>query len=237
MQSHLPRHVALVLASAVILLLASASTAFASVTSKTILTTTGLCSDASTTCGAAVYGPSGFTGTITYSADEIGTLAKLDDFLCVHTPSTGPFVSFGGAYTLTVKAGSTLGSGALLATNSETVASGVACTGGANPVTGTINTFTVPAGGVVNYSILIAGVTAQNCQSLFSTFNSIRNQAFDQLDGSHAASNSVAPCGPGTPVPEVPFAGLLVLTSAIGAAFFVARKQGFHFSGFHGAAS
>jgi hypothetical protein len=233
--SNFPRRAALVLISAFVLLLASASVAFASIQSKTILTTTGLCSDTSTTCGAAVYGPNGFTGTVTYSADEIGTSAKLDDFLCVHTPATGPFVSFGGTYTLTVKSGATLGSGAMLATSAYAVANAVDCVDAANPVTGTVNTFFVPGGGVVNYSILITHngvpVTAQTCQGTFSTFNSIRNQVFDQLDGSHAASESVAPCGPPPQIPEVPFAGLLVLTSAIGAGIFVARKQGFRFSG------
>lgn len=246
MQPYLPKRIALVLASALILLLASASVAFASIQSKTILTTNGLCvnsgdpptlADGTTACGAAVYGPNGFTGTITYSADEIGTTATLDDFLCTHATSDATFKSFAGSYTLTVKAGATLGSGALLATDAETVTGPTDCTDGANPVSGTINSFTVPAGGVVNYSILISGVTAQNCQTTFAGFNSIRNQAFDQADGSHAASPSVAPCGPGTSVPEVPFAGLLVLTSALGAAAFVARKQGFRFSGLRGPAA
>lgn len=238
----LPKRAALVFASALILLLASASFAFASIQSKTILTTNGLCvnggnpptlADGTTPCGAAVYGPNGFTGTITYSADEIGTTAQADDFMCVHTPSDATFKSYGGTYTLTISTTSNV----VLATSTETVAGGADCTDGANPVTGTINTFTVPAGGVVNYSIMISGVTAQGCQDLFSSFNSIRNQAYDLQDGSHAAAPSVAPCGPGTSVPEVPFAGLLVLTSALGAAVFVARKQGFRFTGFRGAAA
>jgi hypothetical protein len=242
MRSSLPKRAALVFASALILLLASASFAFASIQSKTILTTNGLCvnggnpptlADGVTECGAAVYGPNGFTGTITYSADEIGTTAQADDFMCVHLTSGGAFTSFSGTYTLTISSTSNV----VLATSTETVAGGTDCTDGANPVTGTINTFTVPATGVVNYSILISNVTAQNCQSLFSSFNSIRNQAYDLQDGSHAASPSVAPCGPGTSVPEVPFAGLLVLTSALGAAVFVARKQGFRFTGFRGAAA
>src|SRR5438046_985749 len=93
MQTYLPKRIALVLLSAFVLLLASASIAFASIQSKTILTTNGLCvnggdpstlADGTTACGAAVYGPNGFTGTVTYSADEIGTLAQMDDFLCVH---------------------------------------------------------------------------------------------------------------------------------------------------------
>ena len=242
MQSSLPKRAALVFASALILLLASASFAFASIQSKTILTTNGLCvnggatptlADGTTPCGSAVYGPDGFTGTITYSADEIGTTAQADDFLCVHTPSTGPFVSFAGTYTLTL----TSTSNGALVTSTEAVAGGTDCTDGANPVSGTINTFIVPADGIVNYSIMIQGVTAQNCQDTFSGFNSIRNQAYDKLDGSHAASPSVAPCGPTTSTPEVPFAGLLVLTSALGAAAFVARKQGFRFTGFRGAAA
>lgn len=246
MQRYLPKRVALVLASAMILLLASASVAFASIASKTILTTNGLCvnggnpptlADGVTACGAAVYGANGFTGTISYTADEIGTTAQADDFMCVHTPGDAAFKSFAGTYTLTIRAGATLGSGTVLATDAETVTGPTDCTDGANPVSGTINTFTVPAGGVINYSLLISGVTASNCATTFSAFNSIRNQAFDLSDGSHAAAPSVAPCGPGTSVPEVPFAGLLVLTSALGAAAFVARKQGFRFSGLRGPAA
>jgi hypothetical protein len=242
MQSSLPKRAALVLASALILLLASASFAFANIASKTILTTNGLCvnsgdpptlADGTTPCGAAVYGPNGFTGTITYSAAEIGTTAQADDFMCVHTPAGSQFLSFAGTYTLTISTTSNV----VLATSTETVAGGTDCVDGANPVTGTINTFTVPAGGVVSYSIMITDVTAQTCQTLFSSYNSIRNQAYDLLDGSHAAAPSVAPCGPTTQTPEVPFAGLLVLTSALGAAVFVARKQGFRFTGSRGAAA
>ena len=129
-----------------------------------------------------------------------------------------------------MKAGSTVGSGATLATSTYTVTGGVDCVDGANPVSGTVNTFLVPAGGVVNYSILISGITSANCPATFSAFNSIRNQAFDQFDGSHAASLSVAPCAPPPQVPEVPFAGLLVVTGAIGAALFVAYKQGLLFA-------
>lgn len=242
MQSYPPKSAVLVLLSAFVLLLASASIAFASIQSKTILTTNGLCVnsgdpptllDGTTPCGAAVYGPSGFTGTVTYSANEIGTTAKLDDFLCVHTTGDATFKSFAGTYSLTV----TTTGGAPLAASTETVAGGTDCVDGANPVSGTINTFIVPAGGVVNYSILISGVTAQTCQSTFSSYNAIRNQAFDLLDSSHAASPSVAPCGPPPQIPEVPFAGLLVLTAAVGAGIFVARKQGFRFTGFRGSAA
>ena len=71
------RRPALVAISVMMLLLASASLAAASIQSKTITTTAG---------GEAVYGLNGFTGTITYSADEIGTSAKLDDYLCTHKP-------------------------------------------------------------------------------------------------------------------------------------------------------
>jgi hypothetical protein len=76
--------------AALALLIVSSSIAFASIQSKTILTTNGLCvnggnpptlADGTTPCGAAVYGADGFTGTITYSADEIGTSASVVDFM------------------------------------------------------------------------------------------------------------------------------------------------------------
>lgn len=226
--------------------LATAGIGLASIQSKTIMTTNGLCvnggnpstlADGTTACGAAVYGPNGFTGTITYSADEVGTAAQLVDYICAHVPAGAAFESFGGPYTLTVRAGGTVGSGAVLGTSAEAVTGHVDCVDAANPVSsGSVN-FTVPAGGVINYSVLIDGITSASCQSAFSAFNSIRNQAFDKLDSSHAASPSVAPCGPPTIIPEVPFAALLLLTSAAGAVWFVARKQGFRLSLTRSAAS
>lgn len=217
------------LAGVAVLLLASTSLALASVQSKSILTTNGLCvnsgnpptlADGTTPCGSAVYGANGYTGYVTYSADEVGTTAQLYDFLCVH-PTGGKFTSYAGTYTLMV-AGTT---------STYTVAGGVDCSGGANPAhTGTIATFTVPAGGVVAYSVSIAGVTSQTCQSAFAAYNSTRNQVYDLLDGSHAAAPSVPTCAPPANVPDAPFASLLLVTSGIGAALFVARKNGFSFS-------
>ncbi len=232
------RQVLVSLPALILVPLATAGIGLASIQSKTIMTTNGLCvnsgdpstlANGTTPCGAAVYGPNGFTGTITYTLDEVGTAAKLVDFLCAHVPGDAAFDSFGGTYTLTVRAGGTVGSGAVLGTSAETVTNGVDCVDAANPVSAGSVSFTVPAGGVINYSILISGITSTTCQSHFSAFNSIRNQAFDELDGSHAASPSVAPCGPPTIIPEAPFAALLLLTSAAGAVWFVARKQGFRF--------
>lgn len=227
--------VVLAVSAALALLVLSSSMAFASIQSKTILTTNGLCvnsgdpptlADGVTPCGAAVYGADGFTGTITYTADEIGTTAQVVDFMCVHTPGDNVFKSYGGTYTLTIKSTG----GATLATSTEVVAGGVDCTGAANPVTGSISTFTVPADGVVKYSIVISGLTAQLCQAAFATYNSIRNGALDLADGSHANSPSVAPCGTPPFIPEAPFAALLVLTAGAFGALYVARRTGFSFS-------
>jgi hypothetical protein len=221
--------------AALAVLIVSSSIAFASIQSKTILTTNGLCvnsgdpptlADGTTPCGAAVYGADGFTGTITYSADEIGTSASVVDFMCTHTVGDATFKSFAGTYTLTIK---TTG-GATLATASEAVAGGQDCIDSSNPTSGGSATFTVPATGVVQYSILISGVTSQTCPTLFAGFNSIRNGALDLSDGSHANSPSVAPCGTPPFIPEAPFAALLVLTGGALAAVYVARRSGFHFS-------
>jgi hypothetical protein len=217
------------------LLIVSSSIALASIQSKTILTTNGLCvfsgdpptlADGTTPCGAAVYGANGFTGTITYSADEIGTAASVVDFICTHTPGDNTFKSLAGTYALTV----TTTGGAPLATASETVTGGQDCVDANNPVTSGAAAFTVPAGGVVKYSIVISGITAQNCPTLFAAFNAIRNGAKDLSDGSHANSPSVAPCGTPPFVPEAPFAALLVLTAGAIVVVYVARRSGFRFS-------
>ena len=119
--------------------------------------------------------------------------------------------------------------GATLATSTETVANGTECTDAANPVTGTITSFTVPSNGVVDYSIMISGLTAQTCQSAFSAYNSIRNGALDLQDGSHANSPSVAPCGTPPLIPEAPFAALLVLSGgALAVVYFMRRSGAFH---------
>ena len=228
-------HVFIAVPAALALLIFSSSIAFASIQSKTILTTNGLCVNSGdpptlangvTPCGAAVYDSSGFSGTITYSADEIGTTAKVVDFICVHLPGTGPFRSYGGLYTLTIKSTG----GATLATSTETVAGGMECTAGANPVSGTINSFTVPATGVVKYSILISGLSAGQCQAAFASFNAIRNGAVDILDGSHANSPSVAPCGTPPIIPEAPYVALLVLTAGAIVIVYVLRRSGFTFN-------
>jgi hypothetical protein len=206
------------LASVAILLVATAGLAAGSITSKTI--------DVTTAQGAAVYGPTGFTGTITYSADEAGTAAQLADYICVHTPGAGAFVSYPGAYTLTVS-----GTGLAATSGSYSVGAGT-CTGGENLATGSLS-FTVPSDGVVRYSVTITGptaVTAQTCSTLFAGFNTMRNHAYDTADGSHADSISVPPCVPGGVIPDAPFAALLLVTSGIGAAIFVARKNGLSFS-------
>jgi len=222
---------ALVLAS--LLTMALAATASANISSKTIDTTTGECSktsdstDPSATCGSAVYGANGFTGTINF--DSAPGELQVVDYICVHTPGTGPFVSYtkGGTYTFTLYDDS----GAFLASATYAVTAGVNCTSGTNAVVGgTAVGALIPAGTTdtsLHYSVTISGVTAASAPSDFSTYNSIRNRALAS-DGSHADSESVKP--PTTPpgeIPESPLSILLIATGGIGAAWFVARRLQF----------
>jgi hypothetical protein len=176
-------------------------------------------------CGAAVYGPDGFTGTLTFDADEIGDTLKVVDYICVHTIAEGPFVAFsmGATYTLKLSEGATL-----LGQDTYAVTDGVECTGDNNAVPGAFATegatITVPADGTVSYAVEIAGLEpGASVEAAFSGFNSIRNRALDS-QGGHADSESVKP--PTTfIIPEAPLTILLVLTGGLTAAWFVSRKM------------
>jgi hypothetical protein len=192
------------------------------VNSESINTTTGPCFDNSAGgCGAAVYTGSGFSGTVSYR--NPGGLSRMADFLCVHTPASSAFVSLGGGYTLTARGSG----GALLATSSYSVTGDVDCGGDANPVSGSVQSFTVPADGLVSYSVTVSGFTTSKCPASLSAYNSIRNQVFDLASGAHATSPSVAPCGAPPLVPEAPFSVLLVATAGLVAFLFVGRRSGF----------
>lgn len=226
-----------------ILLFSIASLALANIQSKTIDTTTGACTnttetdgDPETTCGSAVYGANGFTGTINFDAAPGGL--RVVDYICTHTPGDGPFVSYtkGGTYTLTIYDDSN----AVLTSATYAVTGDVQCTGDENAVVGgTASGALIPAGTTdtsLRYSITIQGVTAASASTDFPTcgpstpagvecFNSIRNRALAS-DGSHADSPSVKP--PTTPpgeIPESPVSALLVLTAGLGAAWFAARRM------------
>jgi hypothetical protein len=190
------------------------------VTAVSINTTTGPCANNIGGCGAAVYTASGFSGTVSYAYP--GRLSQLADFLCVHTPASVAFVSLGGAYTLTARSSG----GALLATSSYTVTGNVDCRGDANPVAGTVRSFTVPADGRVSYSVMVSGLTAANCPTSLSAYNAIRDQVFDLASEAHVASPAVAPCGAPPLVPEAPFSALLMVTAGLASLFFVARRLG-----------
>jgi hypothetical protein len=208
-----------------------ASVASAHIESKTILveTETGVseCNETEMTdsgeeCGAAVYGPDGFSGTIVFATDEIGTSVTLVDYICTHTPGGGPFESYGGSYTLKISEG-----GTVLDTAAYTVTDNVDCTGSSNAVTDGFAsgaTFTVPTDGTVEYSVAIAGITpGTSAESAFSAFNSIFNRAIGEEAG-HANSPSVAP--PTTfIIPEAPLAILVVVTGGLAAAWFVSRRM------------
>jgi hypothetical protein len=161
------------------------------------------------------------SGTVSYA--NPGRFSQLADFLCVHTPASVAFVSLGGAYTLTARSSG----GALLATSSYSVTGNVDCRGDANPVSGSVRSFTVPADGQVSYSVMVSGLTASNCPTSLSAYNSIRDQVFDLASEAHVASPAVAPCGAPPLVPEAPFSALLVATAGLASLFFVARRLGF----------
>jgi hypothetical protein len=185
----------------------------ANITGKTINTTP--CANVG---GCAVYSdPAGFSGTITGTANSSATVV---DYICV--AFTGEqFKPYAGTYTFKVYDGATL----LAQTSSESVAATPDCTGNNNAATGGI-TFTFPASGVVNYTVAIAGITSANVGSICPEgCHSVRNRAVNTTDGSHADSASVGVVGgPGTVVPEAPFASLLVVTGGLIAAAIVYRR-------------
>lgn len=225
-----------------ILLFTIVGLTLANISSKTIDTTTGACSnttetdgDPETTCGSAVYGANGFTGTINFDSDPSGLTVV--DYICTHTPGDGPFVSYtkGGEYTLTIS-----GDDFAPVSATYTVTGGVDCVAGVNAVVnGTDDGVLIPTTTdlTLQYSITIQGVTAASASTDFPTcgpstpagvecFNSIRNRAFAS-DGSHADSPSVKP--PTTPpgeIPESPVSALLVLTAGLGAGWFAVRRMG-----------
>jgi hypothetical protein len=213
-----------VLLATTIVFFAFAGVVSATVTSKTINTTNGECvnsgdpptlADGTTPCGAAVYGATGFTGTITGTGTQ-----TLQDYICVHTPSDSSFTSYGGTYTFTVYDSGN----ATLASTAETVTDGVACTDGNNAVTsGSVIVDFDANGGSVTYSVTISGVTSANAQATFDAYNSILNRVVS--DTNQANSPSVAPPGPPGDVPEAPAAILLVGTAGLLGLAFVLRRR------------
>jgi hypothetical protein len=191
------------------------------VVSKTIDTEKGSCSpDGGPACAAAaVYGPNGFTGSLTFTMTGNVTVW---DYMCVSTPGDPTnFTTFGGTYTLTLFDGSTsLGSSTYL------VPAGQSCAGLTNwGAGGSGVTFAVPASLTVGYTLSIQGITAgSNAQAAFSDFGSVQNNAV-------SASNCLcfARSHPVTPptnfiVPEAPYAVLLPLSAVLVAAAFVVRR-------------
>jgi hypothetical protein len=217
------------LVSATLLGLIVATSAYGHVVSKSITTEAGNCTTAGTPqCNAAaLYTPNiGFTGTLTFSADEIGDQVRVVDYICVHTPGGAQFKSFGGAnrtYTLTLREGA-----ATIGSATYDVTPGLDCTGnapvGVTAASGAL--ITVPADGTVDYRLAIEGVTAgASAQATFSSYNSIRNEAFDN-QGGVARSISVQP-PTNFIIPEAPLAVLLLLSGAVavGLWLMVSRRR------------
>jgi hypothetical protein len=199
-----------------------------SVTSKTINTTTGDCvnsgnpptlADGKTACGAAVYGSNGFTGHI-YGTGQVNVV----DYLCTHTSGAGSFVSYAGTYTFTAyDAGN-----APIGSVTYTVTGGIDCTDGIvadYTPTGGLPVDFAANGGVIGYTLTLAGVTAANAQDTFSGFNAIFNRA-KGIGDAQANSPSVAPPGPPADLPEAPASVLLVLTAGLIGLAFVRRQHG-----------
>ena len=222
--SHLRRSILAPFAG-LFMVLAFSGIASAHIVSKSINTEVGECTTAGTPeCdAAAVYGANGFSGVLTFSADEANTTVKVVDFICVHTVGDAQFKSYAGSYTLTLTNG-----GAPLGSDTYTATGGLDCVGSTNPVGGSFATegasITVPADLTVEYTVSISGITAgASAQAAFSSYNSIRNEAADSAGG-HARAISVKP--PTTFIlPEVPFAALLVVTGGIAAALFLMRRS------------
>jgi hypothetical protein len=220
---HGRRTIAAALAS-LLIMFSFSGFASAHIVSKSILTEAGECAtQGSPACGAAaVYGPTGFSGTITFSADEAGTTVKVVDWICAHRAAEGPFMSFGGGYTLNLFNG-----GTPLGSDSYTVNGNVACVDEVIPVTGVFGSegasIVVPNDLTVEYTVAIAGVVAgPDAQATFAGFNSIRNGAADS--GGGLARVSVKPPTDFI-IPESPVAILIVLTGGLAAAWFVRRQM------------
>ena len=222
-----------------IMLFALSGMAAANVKAKT-LDTTACTSDATQQC--ATYGADGFTGTITFSGDQVTHNVNLIDILCVNPVNqSGSFNSLGldsgaatgatgfsATYHLTVN-GTNLGS--------YTVPSGQNCSDTLyNPflsISGVA--FKIPGvpnvDETVSYSLLIDGITAANANTVFGNkgvnFNSILNKIYEKDGTTVSQENSLSvgpPEGPGTPVPEAPLTILLLGTGGLTAVWYVSRK-------------
>jgi hypothetical protein len=228
-----------------IMLFALSGIALANPVSKTI-DTAACTSDPSQQC--ATYGLFGFTGTITFAADEVNTQIKVLDVICVNPinvqgdPTTGQGFNTVGidpgpsataasgssaTYTLTLQ-GTTFAP--------YTLPSGQDCSDGHyNPflVDDPAGVLFTPTSATVSYSLTLAGVTAANANAAFGNkgvkFNSMLNKIYEP-DANHsgvvtANSPSVGPPeGPPNPVPEAPLTILLMGTGALTAVWYVSRK-------------
>jgi hypothetical protein len=220
-----------------IMLFALSGIALANPVSKTI-DTTACTSSPSDLC--ATYGANGFTGTITFSADEVGTTVLLLDVICVNPINSGT-----GFNTVGIDAGpSATGAGGSSATytftlgsttGSYTIPSGNDCSDGAyNPFNAATGVSVFISSATMSYTLTLATVTAANANAAFGNkgvkFNSILNKVYEP-NASNATgvvtanSPSVGPPeGPGTPVPDAPFAILLLGTGGLTAVWYVSRK-------------
>jgi hypothetical protein len=223
------------------MLFALTGIALANPVSKTI-DTTACTSNPAEQC--ATYGADGFTGTITFSADQAGDTVMLADVICVNPigvqgdPATG-----GGFNTVGITGGVATGASGSSAEYTltldghtyapYTVDSGFSCSDGQYDIFGDIAgvSFVVPADLTVDYSISITGVTDGNAAfgDKGVRFNSILNKLYEQAGNPNGSvsvnSPSVGPPeGPPPVVPEAPLTVLLLLTGGVTTMWYVSRK-------------
>ncbi|MEP7228583.1 MAG: hypothetical protein ABI785_14565, partial [Gemmatimonadales bacterium] len=162
------RRLPLAISLTAILTLALTGIVAANPISKTIDTQT-CTSNTAEQC--ATYGPFGFTGTITFAADEVGTTVLLLDVICVN-----PVLAGGSFNTVGISGGTATGSTGSSTTyhltlggsttGSYTLPSGQDCSDGKyNPFGDASGVSFFVSSATVSYSILLDGVTAANANS------------------------------------------------------------------------
>ena len=217
------------------MLFALTGVALANPTSKTI-DTAACTSNPAEQC--ATYGIDGFTGTITFAADEVGVEIHVLDVICVNP------VNGGGSFnTVGINSGVATGASGSTATYHLTIDGNVLAPytlpSGQDCSDGHYNPFIDVPGGraftpstaTVSYSLLLDGVTDGNAAfgDKGVNFNSILNKIYEPADNATgvvtANSPSVGPPeGPPPVVPEAPLTILLLGTGGLTSLWYVSRK-------------
>ncbi len=203
----------------------------------TILSVNGLCvldepprlADG-TACGAAAYGPTGFSGSIEFDQMQASTMAHVVAYVCGSRPGSAGFDPVPATYRFTV-------SGAELPSVSRTFAiddaANCANRSGNFParpfnVVDTL-TFKVPADAKVQYTLSLDGTTPADAHVRFEAYARILVHAADIEDpeenepNSEEESPAVAPPSPPPVIPEASLPALLLVTSVLAAVWLGLR--------------